>query len=104
MRNISIVGLAMFPLIAHASDPTGLIPYAVGFFFILCISAYAFTWLATKSMPNNWKRFYIRVLSMPVALSVVFLAFGLGYASIFIMLAAALYIFLYKVFIRWLRK
>lgn len=41
---------------------------------------------------------------MPVALSAVFLAFGLGYASIFIMLTAALYIFLYKVIIRWLRK
>jgi hypothetical protein len=102
MRKIVIFVLAVFSATAQASDPTGLIPFFLGFLLLVCIVVGLLTWLVTKSLPNSWSRFYIRVLSVPVILSIFFLIMGLEFVSIVLIVLAVIYILLYQGLCKWL--
>ena len=59
MNRTIIFALSVSQSVAHASDPSALVPYALGFLIVICVAVGVFTWLATQSLANNWRRFYI---------------------------------------------
>lgn len=92
------------PAYAYASDPSGLIPYLIGYMVLVGVIVYFFVWLATKSLENGWHRFYIRVLSVPTAFTLLMFSMGTGLISIIPFVIAVAYIVLYRGFTSWLRR
>lgn len=101
MKRTILFVFSVFPAIAHASDPSALIPYAIGFLAIICVAVCILTWFVTRSLPNSWQRFYIRVLSLPIVLALLFLILGLEWVSIILIVVTVLYIVLYRAVCKW---